>query len=72
MNRIFFALAIMASLLVQARAAEKPLREMIDSIGSQGGLCVHVGVRDGSFAVQLSQGGKYLVHGLSSSEEVVC
>lgn len=29
MNRVFLALAIMASLLVQARAAEKPLREMI-------------------------------------------
>ncbi len=46
-------------------------KTMLQSIGSRGGLCAHWGVRNGSLAMQLSQEGKYLVHGLSSSAEQV-
>jgi hypothetical protein len=46
-------------------------KTMLQSTGSRGGLCVHVGAGDDGFAVQLSQGGQYLVHGLGSSSEEV-
>ncbi len=51
--------------------AEALARSMLDSLGTTSGLCVHLGVQDGTLTTALSGGGRFLVHGLSASREAV-
>lgn len=44
---------------------------LIRGSGLHGGLIVHIGCGDGSLTAELSQEGKYLVHGLSSDRDQV-
>jgi len=46
-------------------------RTILGSLGERGGLCVRLGVQDGSLAAGLSDGGRYLVHGLGASREAI-
>ena len=47
------------------------VQTILQSLETRPGLCVHLGVRDGTLAVQLSRGGKNLVHGLAIGGEAV-
>jgi outer membrane protein assembly factor BamB len=46
-------------------------RAMLGSLDTQAGFCVHLGVTDGQLTTALSQNGKYLVHGIATSDEAV-
>jgi outer membrane protein assembly factor BamB len=47
------------------------VQTILQSLETRSGLCVHLGVQDGTLAVQLSRDGKNLVHGLATGEEAV-
>ncbi len=83
-SRIACAVLIFASCLTMAcwlvakpSATSSPadLRKLSESIvsshGSQSGLCVHLGPRDGRLTIGLSGEGRYLVHGLSPDHRAV-
>lgn len=44
---------------------------MLDSLGTQKGLCVALGSYNGELAVALCRDGEYLVHGLCVSQDEV-
>ena len=49
----------------------RPAEEMLESVSSRNALCVVMGSEDGVLAVELSRGGKYLVHGLCTHDKAV-
>jgi len=42
---------------------------MLESLPAKSGLCVHLGVEDGDLDVALSDGGRFLVHGLGTEQD---
>jgi outer membrane protein assembly factor BamB len=50
---------------------ESLARAMWESLDWPAGFCVHLGVRDGALTTDLSQHGKYLVHGLAVDDAAV-
>jgi outer membrane protein assembly factor BamB len=55
-----------------SEADEKtPAGQMLKSVSGRSGLCVHLGFRDVRLTTQLSSGGRFLVHGLSSDRQAV-
>ncbi|MFH0938183.1 MAG: PQQ-binding-like beta-propeller repeat protein [Planctomycetota bacterium] len=44
-------------------------KKLIEIAGINNGLCVHLGVTDGKLDVELGKAGKFLVHGLATSQE---
>lgn len=53
-----------------ATASELASR-LLTAAGVRGGLCVHLGCTDGTLTAELSQGGRFLVHGLSDDRSRV-
>ena len=45
--------------------------QIVRASGIRAGLCVHLGVGDGSLTADLAQGGRFLVHGLDPDEKAV-
>ncbi|MEO2045080.1 MAG: PQQ-binding-like beta-propeller repeat protein [Pirellulales bacterium] len=63
---------LMGSTAHGAESATKNLaNQMLESIREQSGLCVHLGFHDVRLTTQLSNGGKFLVHGLSNDSQAV-
>ena len=62
-----YTTAMMAALLTLPAAAAEPdpAAEMVRASGVRAGLCVHVGVTDGTRTAALARAGNFLVHGLA-------
>ncbi|MEQ8787550.1 MAG: PQQ-binding-like beta-propeller repeat protein [Pirellulaceae bacterium] len=54
-----------------ASATKNLARVFLDSLDTQAGFCVHLGVRGDGLTTALSRGGKYLVHGLAAENAAV-
>jgi len=46
-------------------------KSILQSLGAKSGLCVHLGVQDGELTVELSDGGRLLVHGLGANQGAI-
>ncbi len=71
---LFFSLAVLF-VCFPARGSETdektPIGQMLGSLSDRSGLCVHLGFRDVRLTTQLSNGGRFLVHGLSNDRQAV-
>ncbi len=54
-----------------APAPDAAARRLLDEAGLPGGLCVHLGCRDATFAAGLRSGGRFIVHGLAADTDAV-
>lgn len=54
-----------------APTTNETARRMLDSFGERCGLCLHLGFRDAELTMQLSDDGRYLVHGVCRDVQVV-
>ena len=64
---VLSALLVVCAVCSRTASAVSPMnlaRDIVSSSGVKGGLCVHIGCTDGLLTAELSQGGKFLVHGL--------
>ncbi len=59
------------SAAAQDQRRVKLATKMLESVGSQKGLCVLLGPEDAGLAVALCRDGQYLVHGLCTSLDAV-
>jgi outer membrane protein assembly factor BamB len=60
-----------SSATAQDQSHVKLATKMLESVGSQTGLCVLLDPQDAGLAVALCRDGQYLVHGLCSSQDAV-
>ena len=67
---------ILATLCCSSAMAAEPdvnhpalAKFILESLPAKTGLCVHLGVQDGGLAVALSDGGRFLVHGLGTEQD---
>jgi hypothetical protein len=69
---LFTAIDCNSALAAEPEANHPALTTFIlESLPARTGLCVHVGVGDGSLTADLLQGGKFLVHGLDPDAKAV-
>jgi len=66
-----FLMPAWSSLSARVQMQQALAERLLGAMDASAGLCVRLGVADGSLTVALSQEGRYLVHGLSDSHEVV-
>ena len=75
----FFAVALLAGTAARPVEAGTPDRtaaaalagQLLDRPGVRGGLCLHLGCRDGALPVELSRGRRYVVHALAAEPELL-
>ena len=63
--------AFPAAFAEETSSVEALAATIIEDAGTTGGLCVHLGCADGELTAELSQNGRFLVHGLSPDADQV-
>ena len=67
---ILTALCCRSAMAAELKSDHSALAKfMLESLPAKSGLCVHLGVEDGDLDVALSDGGRFLVHGLGTEQD---